>query len=337
MTYTFVKAVIKVSSEVQKLIEEGKLGYGSGGLRWLEGAKKGEIFRQYQFAGIVNASEQNDLAKHVLKAVNKLNAQMGNTNNAVKSIKSMQWFQLGLEAANLAVNIAGFATVMAKLNEVSEQITTLSNELHEKWQKDLYKEINNLIDNLKSVTSILTDRRLKDDYIFDIEKHLNQSKNLIIDLAKEFSSSAEAEGENTFLLLYLLVAEYTAVIKEYGAQYYYLNNNFPAQYDTWVRVFDQFEDNTFKHALKRTIWLTHPTESTRKLKDGFNYTLNTFNEQKNVLVEYKNIIPKIAQEDYFNMDSYMEKLYKDGDFITVDNFEDKQAQAMLKDNGYRLA
>jgi hypothetical protein len=132
---------------------------------------------------------------------------------------------------------------------------------------------------------------------------------------------------------------YTSVLKEYCAQYYYLENCFPGNYPDWAEVYMYVDSNKVQSGLKRTIWLANPTETTENLEGTFDFTLNTIHLQYQELQETKEVIPLLSREAYFDFDTFVKQKLDSGDVEVIDQAleEDSRESVLFRKNGFVMA
>jgi hypothetical protein len=91
--------------------------------------------------------------------------------------------------------------------------------------------------------------------------------------------------------------------------------------------------------IKRTIWLANPTETTEKLEEPYDFTLNTIHLQYQELIDTKEVIPQLPREAYFDFDSFVKQKFDSRDVEVVDQAleEDPRERMLLRKNGFVMA
>ena len=261
----------------------------------------------------------------------------------VTSLQKVAWAGTAIGAATLALGVANFAVVNTKLNDLSRQITSAVDELKREMRQiqleDRTLEIMTLIDNLRSTANILSAHTLSRSDEIHIEDYLNRAKNLMLWLKEQFERSDPAISDTLFNLLFDLTAMYAQVLREYAAQYYYLEDRFPGNYSAWRDVFDCADSRPLQHGLKRTLWLNNPVDTTDKLSSAYNFSLNTLRLEKQQLEEAQTLIPQMPREAWFDLDGVIKQKIENNDVEVVDQpeAEDPRERVLLYDNGYAKA
>ena len=205
--------------------------------------------------------------------------------------------------------------------------------------EDKTVEILTLIGNLKSASFFLSVQPLSRQDEIQIENYLNSAKQLILWLTEQFVKAGSTECRTLFTLLFDLTSMYTAVLKEYCSQYYYLEGFYPGNYEGWMEVFGYADSKALQSGLKRTIWLSNPLDTTEKLEAAYDFTLNSVHLQYQELQETKEIIPKIPREVYLDFDAYVKQRIESGDVEIVEQAqeEDPRERVLLRKNGFATA
>lgn len=358
--------ILPVSKYAMDLVNTGKAYFGSGGVRLLDG-KFVELYRigrslmQSGFAGlpinpIIPSPDPATMTMQIaMQAVDGV-ASLGNVflsykngqklNKVIRMVSTLQgiaWANIAIGAANMALTAMNFSVINSKLEGISQQITfaiaDLKREMKAIQLEDKTVEILTLIANLKSTSHYLSVQPLNRQDEMQVEKLLNSAKQLIIWLGNEFETAGPLEGGTLFTLLFDLSSMYTSVLKEYCAQYYYLENSFPGNLPDWIEAYKYADSNKVQSSLKRTIWLANPTETTEKLEGTYDFTLNTIHLQYQDLQETKEVIPQLSREAYFDFDSFVKQKFDSGDVEVVDQAfeEDPRERVLLRKNGFVMA
>ena len=259
---------------------------------------------------------------------------------SVTSLNSIAWAGTAIGSANLALSAVSFAVLSSKIDGLSNKLDTIAEEIKQEMRKiqteGMVLDTQILIDNLMSTVHILEKDRLTMPEAFHIESFLNEAKNTIQWWVNKFNNSDCEESEAIFTLLFDLSAMYAAVLKEYGAQYFYLNGSYPGNYDSWVQVFRFIDEPELKKKLKQMLWASNPVALTETLADSFDFTLNTIHLQVQDLAEYKEIVPTLPKEAHFDFDAFMKEKIEKGEVEVVEQAEndDPREAILLQKNGY---
>lgn len=358
---TDMEVVLYLSKRALQLVKTGKAVLSSGGVRLADGTLF-EMYKPVLMKAGKNASKGAlRLATSVgngMFALDPVSATAG-VANAVMSYKngikldhvikgmgllnSLGWATTALSAANIALNAAGFAVVCAKLNGLSKKIDDLAvdlkSEMHAIHMEDKILQIRELNNNLKSVVDHLGRAGLQEYDVLQIEQYLNEATELIRWLANTVVKLPAESCNKVFTLLFDLSSFFASVLKEYGTQFFYRYNAFPANYDYWMKAFQFIEEKEIKKCLKRTIWQAEPLAVTERLEQAFDFSVNVVKLQAYDLDKNKEIIPEIPAEVYANMSDFIQKQIDQNLVEEVDDtqFDTMREEILLQQNGYAAA
>ncbi len=346
----YFNVVLKVSSETLKLYLKNNLILKGGAFRTLDG-KIFELLKIVPLSasgddlGLATASRVADMAANVVNvAISYKNGKK--LNRIIEMTTRLQrfaWINTALSSANLAFGAASLVVltrqVEALSRKVDEAVAEIKKELRNIQLEEKALEVQKLVGKLTATVDILNKNALSKEMAFPIQEYINDSKALISWLTERFEKSYADESNLVFVLLFNLTTMYEAVLKEYGAQYYFLTGSFPSQYDDWLCAFDYTDSSRLKSKLKQVLWLTDPTAKTEDLESVFDFTLNTVRLQKQDLLAYKEIVPAMPQEAYFDFDEYVKKKIESGDVKVIEESEqaDPREEVLLIKNGYTAA
>ena len=352
---------VNISKYALNLVREGKAYFGPGGIRLLDNDRFVELYKllplsqQYPpsvmpinpyfvpttdlFAmQTVNVIPQ--IANMVLSYKN--GKKLEKVIDMVSSLQGIAWANTAISTANLALTAMSFSVINSKLDGLSQQITSAVEDLKREMKaiqlEDKTVEILTLIGNLKSTSHYLSVQSLSRQDEIQIERFLNSASQLIIWLKDQFVKAGPMESGTLFTLLFDLTSMYTAVLKEYCAQYYYLENCFPGNYTEWNEVLNYADSKALCTSLKRTIWLANPIDTTEKLEATYDFSLNTVHLQYQELKETKEIIPQLPREAYFNFDTFIKQKIDSGDVEVIEQplDEDPRERVLLRQNGFAV-
>ena len=352
--------MIQVSKYAMDLVKAGKAFYSSGGVRLLDG----RFVELYKISSRLSNPTVMPVSPFIMstnpigaaaQAVNVLtpianvvlsykNGQkLNKVINMMSALQGIAWANTAIGATNLALTAMSFAMINSKLDELSKQISSavenLKKEMRAIQLEDKTVEILTLIGNLKSTSHYLNVKSLSSQDEIQIENYLNSAKQLIIWLKEQFEKAGPNESGTLFTLLFDLTTMYTAVLKEYISQYYYLESCFPGNYTGWMDAFDYANSKTLQSGLKRTIWLMNPLDTTEKLEVAYDFTLNCIHLQSQDLQETIEVVPQISREVYFDFDNFVKQKIESGDVEIVEEAqkEDPRECVLLRKNGFAMA
>ena len=344
---------VQVSEKALQLLNSGKAYFGPGGVR-LHNGQFVELYKILPF-DLSNTSP-------VIKPINPMTvftqaadiiSQSANVvlsyqngqkiNKVIKMMSALQgiaWANTAIGAANMALTAMSFSVINSKLDSLSQQIasavTELKHELKAIQLEEKSIEILTLIGNLKSTSHYLSINSVSRQDEIQVENYLNEARQLIGWLKEQFEEAGPNESSTLFTLLFDLTSIYSAVLKEYCSQYFYLENCFPGNITVWLEAFGYVDSKALQSRLKRTIWIANPIETTEKLEAAYDFTLNTIHLQLQELNDAKEIIPQIPREAFLDFDAYVkEKIeLRNIDIIDLALEEDPRERVLLRKNGF---
>ena len=263
--------------------------------------------------------------------------------NTLSKLEGIAWATVAVGAANMALTAMSFAVINSKLDGISNRITNavadLKREMKAIQLENKAVEILTLIGNLKSASHYLSINSLGRQDEMQIEGYLNGARQLIVWLKDRFEKAEPIESGTLFSLLFDLTSFYSAVLKEYCTQYFYLEDCFPGNFSAWLEVFSFADSKDVHSCLKRTIWLANPIETTEKLEAAYDFTLNTVHLQLQDLHATKEIIPQVPREVVVDFDNYVKRKIDSGDVEIVEQAldEDPRERVLLRSNGFMCA
>ena len=338
------------------MLQAGKAFLGPGGVR----LPNGQFVELYKLLGpslsntnmmisaINPVSFATDAAGLISQSANMVlsyqNGKKLNTIiNTLSKLQGITWATTALGAANMALTAMSFAVINSKLDGISNQITyaiaDLKREMKAIQLEEKSVEILTLIGNLKSASHYLSINSLGRQDEMQIEGYLNGARQLIVWLKDRFEKAEPKESGTLFSLLFDLTSFYSAVLKEYSTQYFYLEDCFPGNYSVWLEAFSYADSKDVHSSLKRTIWLANPIETTEKLEAAYDFTLNTVHLQLQDLNDAKEIIPQVPHEVVVDFDNYVKRKIDSGDVDIVEKAldEDPRERVLLRSNGFMCA
>ena len=343
-----VNIIAQVSQEVLDLYNKNLITLGPGGFKNLSSGRMVQLLKPIAMSGGSSVSELLSGVQTGMQAVNlgvsiKNGIKLDRVLKTMMVLKNIAWSGTAIGAVNLALNAAGLATLSRKIDGVNKRLDQIASEIKQEMRniqtEGMIQSTRKLIDNLISVADILEKNDLNRNDNIAIQEYLNTAKNDINWWAEKYKQSSNEESSAIFTLLYDLSAMYAAVLKEYGAQYYYCNGSYPGNYNNWIRAFDYVDDKDLQKRLKRTIWLANPIATSEKLADAFDFTLNSIRLQAQDIAEYKEIVPYLPKEAHDDFDAYIRDKIEKGEVEIVDEAEteDPREAVLLQQNGYSAA
>ncbi|MBQ9661861.1 MAG: hypothetical protein IJV40_01775 [Oscillospiraceae bacterium] len=227
----FIDAVIGSDAQKAEQVAEKLLGgYGLEDVR-----------------GTVNSMRKN---LHTLSTTCKnMSVQVDQIYKLVGSVQNLAYLNAGLGLVNLGVNIAGFAMISTKLNTLSSEIQKISVRVNQ--IANIQK--NNIIARFQKLTMLFNQMSTKLQENAKIE--LDELEKLIIEIRAFLSEmilnlNDKALQEEILLeIVYTLVPAYTSLLCEFVKTYYFQKQNVPANYELFLKVYDELEEAHFRQNL----------------------------------------------------------------------------------------
>ena len=350
------ETLVQVSDKAMRLIQSGEAFFGPGGVRM----KNGQLVELYKLLSpemlnkgpmvmpISPVSIATQAADIVTQSANivlsyKNGLKLNRVINMLSSLQGIAWASTAIGAANIALTAMSFSVINSKLDGLSQQIAyaveDLKREMKAIQMEEKSIEILTLIGNLKSTAHYLSINSVSRQDEIQVENYLNGARQLIIWLKEHFEKANPSESGTIFTLLFDLTSIYTAVLKEYCSQYYYLENCFPGNFPVWIEAYDYAGSKLLQGNLKRTIWMANPLETTEKIASSYDFTLNTVRLQQQELENTKKVIPLVPQEVITDFDAYVKKCIESGNVEIVEQAqdEDPRERVLLIKNGFEAA
>ena len=271
----------------------------------------------------------------VKKKLKKLAVTLKKTN--------VPWAQSALQMSNLTLTSVGFAVINARLDELSQQIARGFEDMKEEMRsiqlEDRLTSIEKLMDNLKSAAALLKRQGLTRTDILPVEEYLNEAKSQIKWLSEKFQKSSGTARVPLFTCIYNLSTVFGALIKEYGAQHYYLVGAFPQNYDGWIDALRFTIEETVAEDMKSCVWMQAPLASTDELDTTCAFSLNTMEMQIKELESLRENLPLMPKEAYFDFEGFLKSKFDNGEITLVDSaeVEDEQIEQLFEAQASGLA
>lgn len=190
-----------------------------------------------------------------------MSVQVDHIFQLTNAIRTISFVNTGISLANLAVDVAGFVIINQKLNTVNYEIRHVLSEvtkLSDLAKNEKISECQKLVMKYNSLSSkILNSEPVNND---DID-------NLLIDMKAFISEMIRNLLDNTLdkdLLLdmiYILMPAYTQLLNEYNKRIYYSKQCLPANYDTFMTLYTELENNDLRKNLQDHYFLKRKMHS----------------------------------------------------------------------------
>ena len=165
------------------------------------------------------------------------------------SVRSLSYLNTGISMANLAVDVAGFIVVNAKLNTLNSEVQLVAdniNKLANVQKNEKISDCQKLIMRFNSMSAKIQ----SGDPV-----SLDDLENLIIDMRAYISEMIlnlhdESLGiELVLKIIFSLLPAYTLLFGEFTKRYYYEKQSLPANYKMFLNLYDELESVNFRGKL----------------------------------------------------------------------------------------
>ena len=183
-------------------------------------------------------------------ATRNMAAQVDGIYQLTSSVMSISYLNTGLSLANTAVDVAGFAIVAEKLNVLNTEVQAVDKKISKIANAQKNEKImicQKLIMRSNAMTAKIKDKE-------DVD--LDNLQTLLIDLRAFISEMImdlydKALGENLVLsIIYTLMPTYTLLFNEFLRRYYFQKNTVPVNYEMFISLYEELENESFKERLQ---------------------------------------------------------------------------------------
>ncbi len=159
--------------------------------------------------------------------------------SATKSLKALECVNIGLNMANIAVDIAGFVIICKKINELSTQIQEISNRIEKLKNIETYKKIREFRELEMSYKSILSKINLNEDVDLDQLEKLVQQFTCYLNELLDIQMSNSMNTELLLTIINTLMSAYTLITCELIDRYYFEKGTVAPNYDSYIAFFNR--------------------------------------------------------------------------------------------------
>ena len=175
--------------------------------------------------------------------------QVDSIYSMTSSVRSLSYLNIGISMANLAVDVAGFIVVNDKLNVLHSDVQLIANiikKLAIVQKNEKISECQKLIMRFNSMSAKIQSA----DVV-----NLDDLENLIIDMRAYISEmilnlqNDVLETKLVLKIIFSLLPAYTLLFGEYTKRYYYGKQCLPANYEIFLKLYDELEGMNFRGRL----------------------------------------------------------------------------------------
>ena len=208
----------------------------------------------------VETKELMALARPVpIEEIKNKNAfQMADRGSVADASSALQWVNMALQLANLAVTIGGFYLTLTKMESLHGDIRRFIDRYHADQNAEQFEKYKFHLKNLTSQINFLQCRyghKEYDDRFFiiresDIETECNETASFLERILDQYQRR-DLETELACNILFTLAPVYTQLINEFCYQYRVVHDMEHQQMETWKNVLKKINSDEFASFLKR--------------------------------------------------------------------------------------
>ena len=234
------QVVYKLSPRALNLLKAGKAEWTPGGIR------------------DVSSKKIIELAKPVYSAAMKKQETLQTIAGGLKTVQALSWVNTAMNLANLGVTVAGFYTVLTKMESMQGEIHQFISRYNADKEKEHFDNYKNNLANMGSHLYFLQNRYLLEEYndsVFilrepDIEKECNEAATFL-DGTIQLYQSRGVPAKLACQILFTLSPIYAELVNEYCCQYYCVHGIINRFFEQWKAVLDQINSDSFHSFMKR--------------------------------------------------------------------------------------
>lgn len=318
--------VYTVSKKAEEMVRAGKAIVSSGGIRLPNGtlfelAKPalqtvtGSITSPITLVSSLANNVQSGFIQHGVNVANKkldvvLDIQtltlekLDGLEKAVGALAHsniLNWASCAFSMANCGISIAGFYMTLKKMDQISTQISALSDKIDRAIISDMVERYDRYRLNLSSDLGLLQTYKTEVSKTPIFEEHLNEIAAFLKRVISEFENR-EIDGVLGCNLIFGLAIPFAQEIREYSAQFYYENDRFPANYSQWVSILESIDSDSLKDRLKSILIYDHPELHMKDRYIAFSGAVGAVQLQLGNLIYSQELIKQLPQKDYIALD-----------------------------------
>ena len=313
------KIAFTVSQKAINLVQSGKAVISSGGVRLLDGslaelAKPAVEIASKSVASpitMVSSLANNVQSGFIQHGVNKANKKLDVTLETLDRIEQavgalsksniLSWASCAFSMANCGISIAGFYMTLKKMDQISAQISALSDKIDRAIISEMMERYDRYRLNLNSDLGLLQTFRPEVSKTPSFEEHLNEIAAFLKRTIAEFEAH-EIDGILGCNLIFGLAVPFAQDIGEYSTQFYYENRRYPANYLQWVGILERINSDTFKSYLKSFMLYDHPELGMEERYAAFSGAICSNQLQLGNLAFSQELVKQLPQKEYIALD-----------------------------------
>lgn len=224
------------SAEATAELMAGNVSLSSGGLRKPDGSMlelaKPVLVDPADVAKIPNCSVDEQLTMQI-KATNNMLDQVIADNQALSKIA---WMNYAVNCRTYEMTYKGFQAVIQRLDSISAQFSDFQVRLDNKEFNDALELNNKYKNNLQTIAGVMETKSFNAGMAaLTIEPMLNEIQAYFERLYSELKAGVKADQLILGSIVFML-EPYCYVVRRYSALFYYENEIYPANYQTWIDI-----------------------------------------------------------------------------------------------------
>ncbi len=204
--------------------------------------------------GLADVRKEMNALNNGMSALTSITKDMASEVSGIfsmtQSVQMLSYLNVGLSMANIAVDIAGFAIIAAKLNDLSKEVQAIDAKLdkvvdankHEKiaeFQK-LIMSFNSMSDSIRDNSNVNMSK---------LEDLISEMRAFISEMLRDLQDGV-FEEEVLLNIINTLMPAYTILFCEHLDRYYFEKQAVPSNYPIWICLYEELASSNFKQRLE---------------------------------------------------------------------------------------
>lgn len=336
-----VELVYTISKKGYELVKAGKAVISSGGLRTQDGsllelakpAVQGiskSITSPLTLASSLANNVQSGFIQHGVNQANqKLDLSLEKLDSLERAVSALasqsnalSWVSCAFSMANCGISIAGFYMTLKKMDQISAQISALSDKINRAIINDMLERYDKYRLNLSSDVGLLQTFKPEVTKTPSFGANLNEIAAFLKRVISEFELRT-IDGVLGCNMIFGLAVPFAQEVREYSTQFYYENSCYPANYDNWVKILEQIDSETFQRLLKSFLVFDHPELRMEARYTAFTGGMGSVQLQLGNLAYSRELVKQLPRGDYIKLDDILSKKLQrhcfttDGDLVCI--------------------
>lgn len=241
-------------------------------------------------------------------SVKNISVNVDKLTNITKITQGLSFLNAGMSMANLAVNVAGFAMISKKLNELGDKIREIDAAIQKQVEE---KKIDKVIDGRELVMAYndLADAWKSGQNVpLDKEQELLRKMTSYLSGLTEYMERGFLEIELCMDIIMNLLPAYTITITEYVKHYYFERQSLPTNLDSFKAVYMEFLKSELKAMLLDYFFLDVGVNYNEALDDTNMVVLLALNDLTTIEDQVELLEMTGSEEEFKEVDRELEEL-----------------------------